>query len=129
MGIQIPIIAIQNNLSSAQQSVGLALVIFGQTFGGALFLSFGDTVFSNGLANALPIDAPQVNAQTVIEAGASAVRQVVSAADLDGVLEAYSTAIDQCFYLAAGASVAAFVASWGMGWVSIKQKKVVEPHA
>jgi hypothetical protein len=45
------------------------------------------------------------------------------------VLVAYNKAINEDFYLAAGASVVIFVAAWGMGWKSVKKGKVVKPEA
>jgi hypothetical protein len=107
----------------------MSVVIFCQTLGGALFLSFAQTVFSNGLIKTMASSAPDVDPQTVIAAGASGVRGAVTAAQLPGVLVAYNKAINEDFYLAAGASVVIFVAAWGMGWKSVKKGKVVKPEA
>lgn len=111
----------------SQVSVALAIVIFSQLFGGALFLSFAQTEFTNGLTTLIPVHAPGVNPQTVIEAGASAVRQAVPEAALEGVLEAYNTTINRVFYLAAASAAAMFIFCWGLGWKSIKKAKKVEP--
>ena len=97
--------------------------------GGAIFLSLAQTTFTNGLISELATSAPAVNPQTVINAGASGVREVVSHALLPGVLDAYNKAINETFYLAAGACVATFVFSWGMGWKSVKKAKVTKPEA
>lgn len=53
----------------------------------------------------------------------------MSRAQLPGVLDAYNKAINETFYLAAGASFATFVFAWGMGWKSVKKVKVVKPEA
>lgn len=116
-----PIIAIQNALSRDQLSVGMAVMIVGQTFGGAFFLAFAELVFSNGLISAIPFFAPGVNAQAVINAGASAIRSVVPPGSLAGVLLAYNQAVSHVLYLAAGAAVATFVFSSGMGWKKVKK--------
>ena len=94
----------------------MSLVIFAQIFGGAVFLTIAETVFTNGLIQALSVYAPEISAQVVIDAGATAVRVVVSSSSLTGVLEAYDQAVSHTFYLAAGAAVATFVFCWGMGW-------------
>jgi hypothetical protein len=123
------IVALQNNLSPKEVPVAMALAIFSQTLGASVFLSLAQTIFTNGLVSNLATSAPGVNPQTVITAGASGVRAAVSRAQLPGVLYAYNKAINETFYLAAGASVAIFVFAWGMGWKSIKKPKVVKPEA
>jgi hypothetical protein len=121
-----PILAIQNNLSPQDIPVGMALLIFCQNFGAALFLSFAQTIFSSTLIHELPVTAPGVDGQAVINAGASSFRSVVSEALLPGVLLAYDRAICRVFYMAAGAGVAGFVVCWGMGWKSVKKAKEIK---
>jgi hypothetical protein len=106
----------------------MSLVVFCQTFGGSLFLTFAQTIFSRSLVDGLKEYAPTVNAQAVITAGATAIQQVVKPDEVPGVLEAYNLAINRDFYLAVGASAGAFLFCWGMGWQSIKKKKVVAPE-
>ena len=107
----------------------MAILIFAQTFGGALFLTFAETDFSNGLTKAMNTFAPSVSVEAVIAAGASAVREAVSNAQLPGVLLAYNQGVQHTIYLAAGASAAVFAFSWGIGWRSVKKAKVVRPEA
>jgi len=102
----------------------MAAVIFSQGFGPALFLSFAQTIFSNSLKDKLHIFAPEVDPQTVFAAGATGIRQVVSAASLPAVILSYDKSINNVFYLITGAAVAAFVSCWGMGWRSVKKAKV-----
>lgn len=105
-------------------SVGVAAVVFSQAFGPAMFLSFAQTVFSNSLTKNLHTFAPEVNPEIVFVAGASGFRNLVQAGELQGVILSYSKAVDDVFYLTAGAAVAAFVSCWGMGWKSVKKAKV-----
>ena len=107
----------------------MALAVFSQTFGGALFLSFAQTTFSIGLADYIPAFAPGINVQTVIAAGATAVRQAVPKAALAGVLEAYTKSTNHVFYIAAAASTGTFVFCWGLGWKSVKKAKMVQQEA
>jgi hypothetical protein len=123
------IIAIQNSLSPKQVPVAMALAIFSQTLGSSIFLSLAQTIFTNGLVSNLATSAPGVNPRTIINAGASGIRAAVSHAQLPGVLLAYNKAINETFYLAAGASVAIFTFAWGMGWKSIKKPKTVKAEA
>lgn len=120
-GIQMPIVACQNVLPPAQIPVGMAVITFAQQFGGGLFLAFGQLVFSHGLVEGLEKFAPSVDAQEVIRAGATAVRDVVAKADLRDVLEAYNLGVSQCFYLAAGCSAVTVFAAFGMGFGTVKK--------
>jgi hypothetical protein len=110
-------------------SVGMALLIFSQTFGGALFLSFAQLIFSHSLKKGLAEYAPQADAPAIIAAGATSFRSIVSQQELPGVLEAYSKAIDDNFYLSAGCAVAAFAICWFMGWKKLSQKKPKKTEA
>lgn len=101
----------------------MAILVFCQTFGGALFLALAETDFTSSLKKALPIYAPNVSTETVIKAGATYVRTVVPKADLPGVLEAYNEAVSHTFYLAAAATVMLFFLAWGMGWKKVSKPK------
>jgi len=107
----------------------MSLIVFCQTFGSAIFLSFAETIFSNSLRSELRRYVPSVNPQVVIDAGATAIRNVVSKNELPGVLLAYSESMDRVFYLAAGASVGSFCFAWGMGWKDIRKKQTVQGEA
>lgn len=125
-GMQMPIIAIQNLLPKSQATVAMSLLIFSQTFGGALFLALAQTVFNTGLSSALKQYAPEVAAETILAAGATGVRNAVPKAALPQVLQAYSVAINHVFYLGAGAAAAATVACLGMGMHSIKKAQAAQ---
>lgn len=107
----------------------MAVLIFCQTFGGSLFLALSQTTFTNSLGKALITFAPDVDVNTLLIAGASAVRDVVDPGSLKGVLLAYNQALNQVFYLTAGTAVASFVFSWGMGWKNVKKEKKAASEA
>lgn len=92
----------------------MSLVIFMQTFGGSLFLTLAGFLFEHELVSGLAKYAPTVNGPQVIAAGATAFREVVSPAQLSGVLRAYAKSIGTTFYLAMGASAVTFFCAWGM---------------
>ncbi|KAI7976466.1 hypothetical protein EIK77_003281 [Talaromyces pinophilus] len=82
-----------------------------------------NVIFNNSLRTIIPQQAPDINVKAVIQAGATAFRSVVPASDLQAVLRAYAISIDHVFYLAIGASCAAFLTCWGMGWKDIRKKQ------
>ena len=117
-----PIIAVQNALQPKQIPVALALVMFSQTIGGAMFLSFSVTIFTSSLTSLIARYAPLVDPRAVVDAGATEFWNILSGSDLANVLMAYAMSVDRVFYLCAGAGAACFVFAWGMGWKDIRKK-------
>lgn len=65
---------------------------------------------------------PRIQAHTVQEAGAAAIRQIVNPQDLPGVLKAYQRGINDNFYLTVAASTATFFLAFAMGFNRIGKK-------
>ncbi len=97
--------------------------MFSQTFGGAIFLTVAQTIFSNSLSVKIAEYLPNIDAGKVISAGATGMHDVVAEADLPGVLLAYADSVDHVFYLVTASGVLVFAVSWGMGWTDIREKK------
>ncbi|KIW54804.1 hypothetical protein PV05_07139 [Exophiala xenobiotica] len=120
---QMPLTAIQGFLPKKEQAMATSQVFFFQYLGGTIFLALAETIFTSSLRSALHHDAPGVDAERVIDAGASAVRSVVTKAALPGVLQAYNHAIVDTFYLAVGGTCGAFFVCFGLGWQKLPQKE------
>lgn len=103
----------------------MALIMFSQSFSGAMFLSFSGTIFTNSLKNMIPKYASSVDPKAVITAGATGFRNIISGNDLANVLVAYAKSVDPVFYLCAGAAFGCFAFAWGMGWKDIRTKTQV----
>lgn len=116
-------VAVQNALPPAQVSVAMSVLIFSQTLSGAVFLTFANVIFDNGLKTLVPQYAPSIDPEVLIAAGASGIRKVVTGNNLAGVLRAYCASIDHVFYMAAALGVCIFASSWGMGWKDVRKKK------
>lgn len=114
-------IAVQNSIPRAQIPFATGMLIFTLTFSGSLFLSVGDTIFTNSLRGLIPEYAPSVDPSTVVAAGATGLRGNVSPSALDGVLTAYARSIDRVFYLGAAFAASSFYFSWAMGWKNIRK--------
>jgi hypothetical protein len=111
------------NLPPATVPIGQALIIFQQTFGGAFFLAIGETLFNSSLGEGLRKYAAGVDAEAVIHAGASGVRDVVSTQDLSSVLKAYNDSVSHEFYMAAACSALTLLTCMGMGWKKVTKDK------
>ena len=103
--------------------VGTAFIIFQQTFGGAFFLAIAQTLFNSSLGDALRKFAPSVDAEMVIHAGASGVRDVVTGPELADVIRAFAEAVRHEFYFAAALSSCTVLSALGMGWVRVPKKQ------
>jgi hypothetical protein len=80
-------------LPQNQISIGNGIVIFSQFLGGAIFLAIAESLFTSRLLREIAANAPSVDAQAVINAGAEAVATVVNSENLAAVIEAYNVAI------------------------------------
>lgn len=118
-----PMVAVQNHIKHEQNSTAMAILVFSQNFGGALFLSFADVALTTALREGISRYAPTVNISTILSAGASGFRSVIPKSSVHGVVLAYNLAIKREFYIAAALSVATFGLAWGMGWKSVKKAK------
>ncbi|KAK3311952.1 putative efflux pump antibiotic resistance protein [Apodospora peruviana] len=122
---QMPMIAIQCVLPQDKLPVANALLIFAQTFGGAVFLTAAQVVFSSSLTTQLQDTGfSPARVQQIILAGANGIRQVATTErDLGLVVQAYSDSIDKVFYVGLAVSIGLFLSGWGMGWHDLRPKK------
>jgi MFS family permease len=124
LGMQQPMIVAQAALKTVDVPSGMAIVMFAQTLGGAIFVSVGQNVFQNQLVHNLAIYAPDQNVAQLVSTGATMLRSVVTGSDLHKVLVAYNAAITETFYVAVAMSALSLVGPIFVEWISVKGKKV-----
>ncbi|KAI1197699.1 MFS general substrate transporter [Nemania serpens] len=117
----IPFIAVQSLIPLPQIPTVMSIVLFCQNLGGASFLTFAQTVFSQTFDQNIAKYAPTADSAAIEAAGATAFRKIVTAEELGGVLIAYASTIDNIWYLAAGAAVGAFITGMNMGWRDVRK--------
>jgi hypothetical protein len=103
---------------------GNAIAIFFNSLGGAIAISIAQNIFSNGLKTKLPVYAPTIDPQTVIQAGAAYLRTVVSATQLPGVLLAYMGALQEAFVISIAVGGIAVICALFVEWKNVKGKKI-----
>jgi hypothetical protein len=134
-GFQIPMTSVQTVLSQEDIPVGSAIVVFFQSFGGALFISVGQSVFQNGLAKGVREFAPSVNPVTVLSTGATEIRRVLiqmgQGDQLPGIYQAYMVGLKDAYRVSLALTCVAFVAACCLEWRSVKgeKKEVAVPAA
>lgn len=124
LGMQQPMIAVQTALDIKDIPTGTSVVIFLQTLGGALFVSVGQSVFTNGLVSALATNVPTIDPSVILVTGATNLQQTVPAELLTGVIAAYSTALTKAFLVSIGLAAFTVVGSAFIPWKSVKGKNI-----
>ncbi|KAH8657848.1 major facilitator superfamily domain-containing protein [Xylariales sp. PMI_506] len=120
-GFQMPLVATQHAVSPAELDTAMAFIVWCQYIGPTIFLTLYNTVFDISLRSQLPEQAPGANAESIIAAGATGFRELVSPQELPGVLVAYANSLDRVFYLIAAVAALSWISAWGMGWNDIRQ--------
>jgi hypothetical protein len=119
---QTSFIAIPHATTPQLVPVAMSVMIFSQYIGGAVLLSLSNVIFSSTLRSELPRLAPKVDPKIVIQAGATAVRQLGIPDDvLPGVLEAFCMSVTRVFYLAVASASLLFISSFFSGWIDTRK--------
>ncbi|KAL8649119.1 MAG: hypothetical protein Q9210_004591 [Variospora velana] len=122
IGMQQSSMAAQRVLHRDDVAIGVSLMFFQQSLGGAIFLSAAQNVFSSHLISTLSF-SPDIDPYKILETGATALKSVFPEADLPTVLVAYNEAIVQTYYIALGASCVSIFGGLAMEWKSVKGMK------
>ena len=127
IGMQQSLIAAQTVLKIEDVPTGTSMLMFAQTFGGALFISVAQNIFTNRLASNLLEKVPTLNPAIVISTGATELSKVITATNptlLPAILSAYNDALDQTFYVSVAMASLSIFGAAGVEWKSVKGKKV-----
>lgn len=118
-------IAIQNVVPAPQIPIAMAIVLFCQSQGGAVFLLAANALFSNSLRHQLQQRVAEIgiDPDVIVNAGVRSIRNLVSGDPLAAVLQAYSNSVDKVMYLGIAVSVCAFAFGWGLGWKDIRVQR------
>ncbi|KAF1981793.1 azole resistance protein [Aulographum hederae CBS 113979] len=122
IGFQTSTLAPQNVLPRGDVPLGMALMFFMQQLGGSVFLSVGQNIFSNQLVQSLSGIAG-LDADAIVNTGATDLRHIVPGDELDAVVGAYSFSLTRVFILAAALSAGMIFGALCVEWKSIKGVK------
>ncbi|PQE09161.1 hypothetical protein CJF32_00010351 [Rutstroemia sp. NJR-2017a WRK4] len=122
MAVQIPFIAVQVVLPAKDMPSGSGLVGFFNALGGAISISIAQNIFASRLVEKVD-DIPDVDAATIIHAGATGITSVVSGNAIALVREAYNYALTRAFILPIATGAGAFLVSFAMHWRSVKGRE------
>jgi hypothetical protein len=94
----------QTVLTRADVPLGMAMMFFMQQLGGSIFLSVSQNIFSNKLVDRLS-GVAGLDAEAIVNTGATDLRSVVLASELSTVVDAYSYSLTRVFAMAAALSL------------------------
>ncbi|KXT02357.1 hypothetical protein AC578_188 [Pseudocercospora eumusae] len=123
-GFQQTMLAAQTCLPKEDVPIGTAIVVFFQTLGGALFVSAANNIFNNKLLSGIAGIVPGLSPQTILETGATALRNVIPDGYLPAVLEVYNDALVGTFYVATALGALSIVGSGALEWRSVKGQEI-----
>ena len=112
-------LAAQACLTKRDAPTGISLIMLCQQLGGAIFVSVGQNVFTNKLVKNL-VGIPGLDPTSVVNVGATELRNHVPPANLGRVLSAYNAALVATFQVGLAMACFSIVGSGAMEWRSIK---------
>ncbi|MDI1493419.1 MAG: hypothetical protein OHK93_005208 [Ramalina farinacea] len=119
-------IAVQGLVPLKQIPTAIAIIIFAQNVGAAVWVVVANAIFNNSLRKELSQRAALIgpSPEVIIEAGARNIRAAgLTSSQLAAVLVAYGKAIDRTMYLGIAVFGSVMLVAWEMGF---KNLKVVE---
>ena len=122
LGMQQASLAAQAVLSRKDAPIGIALVMFCQQLGGAVFVSVGQSVFTNQLVKGLR-NVAGISPAVVVNTGATDIRHVVDPSNLRAVLVAYNGALTRTFTVALAMACFSIIGALSIEWKNIKPSK------
>lgn len=123
LGFQQPTLAAQTVLDLKDIPTGVAIAMFTQLCGGALFVSVAQNVFSNSLLENAAKDLPGIDLGALIKTGATNLKNIVPQNELQTLLEDYNGALQQAFMVGLILSVMSIVGALTMEWKSVKSQE------
>lgn len=111
---------VQTTLSENDVATGIGLILFAQTFGGALFVSVAQLVFLENISKALKTLAPNLNPKSVLDGESTG-----SSPELQAV---YGVAIKDALRVGLILATASTLGALLYDWKSLKTKSNDETH-
>ena len=122
-GFQQPTIAAQAVLDLRDMPIGVSINMFLNLFGGSLFVSVSQNIFSTRLISSVAKTLPQLDPHIVVDTGATEIRKLVTGPqNVSRLLDAYNGALVHSFEVALVLSCLTIFGAIAMEWKSVKGK-------
>lgn len=120
-GMQQTPIVIQTVLPEKDIPIGTAMILFAQTFGGAISVGIAQNIFTNKLVKNLHAVLPDLDPTFILNVGATNLRKAVPPQALDQVLTAYSDALTTAFFVSVAASGLSLFGALVLEWRNVRR--------
>ncbi|KAI1773032.1 MFS general substrate transporter [Hypoxylon cercidicola] len=123
LGFQQPFVTAQAVLPLDDIGPGTGIMMLANLGGAAIFVSVSLSVFAENLVSgvaALGLDG--VDPHSIVQLGATELRQLVPSQDVDQVVVAYNTALIRAYQVGLVLSCISVIGPAGMRWVPLKKK-------
>ena len=126
-------LAAQTVLPSKDVSTGVALKFFGQSLGGEIFVTVGQSLLSNKLEEnltkipGLMASHPEFDPSQIVSLGALELKEFFGPQDSDAVILAFNNSLDSVFQVGMIVSCLALVGALLVEWKSIKGMELEKP--
>lgn len=128
LGLQAAFTAAQTALALADVPIGTAIVMFSENLGAAIMVSVAENVFTNQLTKNLEQYVPSIDPQTVINGGATQLRNEAPPEYYDAVLSAYNLSLMQTFYVGVALSCCGVLGAVWVQWLSLRARRRLRCH-
>ena len=121
LGVQLVGLATQAVLPKPDIPAGVAISMFSQQLGGAIFTTAGQTILNACLVSQLA-SVPDLTPQVIIKSGATQLLKTVPEKYVSTVVDAYNSGCTKIFTAAMSLALVMVVAAASMEWINIKKK-------
>lgn len=115
--------AVQTTLSAADVSLGIGVILFGQSMGPAVFIAIAQVLFTNQLPSSLEDLVPGLTPKFIEEHGLGDIKNVVPPEHWDNVLSCIDQNLTHTWYLTVALACTTLVGSLLVEWRTVKQKQ------
>ncbi|KAK2879527.1 hypothetical protein FQN49_000801 [Arthroderma sp. PD_2] len=120
-GLQQPFVTAQTVLPLEEVSTGMAIMLFSQLGGGAIFIPVAQSVFMSQVVTSVgAMKIPGLDPRQLISLGATQFRQIIPSEDIPRVVLAYNVALQRAFRVGLIMACLSIIGPLGMRWVSVK---------
>ncbi|KAF7593689.1 hypothetical protein BBP40_010981 [Aspergillus hancockii] len=121
-GLQQPSLAAQTVLGEKDVPIGISLMFFSQSLGGAIFICIAQALFTNYLSARL-VGIPGVDPGVILSAGATELSKVVPSGMLDAVSVVYNEGLKRSFTVTVAVACLMVLPALAMEWRTVKKGK------
>ncbi|KAI0197883.1 MFS gliotoxin efflux transporter glia [Astrocystis sublimbata] len=119
-GIQVPVTAAQAFSAPEDIPILTTAILFFQLVSGAIWVSVSQAILNNSLITSLAASAPDLSPQLVFQVGATEIRSTFHGADLDHILQAHLTGLENSWILSIVLGGVMLLSAFFTEWKSIK---------